>query len=315
MRRSNYEIFDTFPAFERFWRSSRSLSIEEQVDRWRRDYLRPWPDLWRMQVANYERASLDWREVARTRVFPAFPRRVPIMREIRSRLLGAIPIAVRRVRDRWGVDFPVTFVIHVGIGCGAGWATDFRGTPSVLFGVENAAEVGWNDPVTTVALVEHELAHLVHAHWRRRAGLGGSERHRGTWWQLYEEGFATRCEIELGDIGVHHSRGASEDWLGWCTDHRSSLATLFLKRWATEDASRRFFGSWNDVQGHIETGYFLGSEVIRDWERRFSLHEIACWSPEQIRRRARASLRRMAASRPRPSMAAGPKRRSGERRR
>ena len=53
----------------------------------------------------------------------------------------------------FGIDFPITFVIHVGIGCGAGWATRFRGRPAVLFGLENATEVGWRDATTLTALV------------------------------------------------------------------------------------------------------------------------------------------------------------------
>lgn len=291
-----YEVLDTFPAFERFWRSSRSLPPPERVDRWKREYLRPWPELWRIQAADYRKNRVDWRTVARRHVFPSIDQRLPAMRKARSCILRALPIATRRLGTRLGAEFPVTFVIHVGIGCGAGWATTFRKVPAVLFGLENTAELQWTDSVTTVALVEHELAHLAHDYWRGKARVSALDRHRGPWWRLYEEGFATRCEIRLGSIGSHHSTSRAEDWLSWCRENRSRLASLFLKSADSSNSDRRFFGSWYPLDGHIETGYFLGAEVIRDWESRFSLREIACMSTDQVRRRARASLHRMVAT-------------------
>ena len=292
-----YEVIDTFPAFRRFWRDARRLPIDQQLEAWGRDYLGPWPELRRKQIANYADDRVDWKAVARRRIFPALDRRLPRMRKVRDALRRAIPVAVRRCQARWGLDFPVLFVIHVGIGCGAGWATTYRRTPAVLFGVENAAELAWTDPATVVALVEHELAHLLHARWRRRAGLGGLEDHRGPWWQLYEEGWATRCELLLGSSGLHHAKGRTSDWLGWCRANRARLASRFLRAVSARATTRRFFGSWYSIDGYIETGYFLGSEVTREWEARSSLHQIALWTPDQVRRRARASLRRMASGR------------------
>lgn len=294
---SRYEIIDTFPTFERYWSRARHLPAAQQIESWGSDYLRPWLELRRKQIASCGRDGVDWRRIARTRIFPALDDRLPRMQEVRSNLLRAIPVAVRRCRDKLGLDFSVTFVIHVGIGCGAGWATTYRRRPAVLFGVENAAEVGWTDRSTVVALVEHEIAHLIHDHWRRQARVGGLEGHRGAWWQLYEEGFATRCEFLLGETGAHHSTNRTKDWLEWCHKNRPRLASLFLKTAASRRGPRRFFGSWYDIDGYIETGYFLGSEVIRLAESRASLREIACWSPDQVRSCVRASLRRMATER------------------
>lgn len=291
---SRYEVLDTFPAFERFWPRGQLLREDQRIESWRRDYLRPWPELARKQITNYEREGIDWRKVARTRIFPTLEDRLPQMRKVRCALRRAIPVAVGRCRDKLGLDFPVTFVIHVGIGCGAGWATTFRGRPAVLFGVENAAETGWTDRQTVVALVEHELAHLIHDRWRRRARVGRLEGHRGPWWQLYEEGFATHCEFLLGGTGAHHSTTETRDWLEWCRRNRSRLASLFLRAVRSRRSTGRFFGSWYDIDGYIESGYFLGAEAVRWWESRFSLHQIACWNPRQVSRRLEASVRKMA---------------------
>lgn len=294
---ASYRVLDTFPAFDRFWRRGRSLRVDQAIESWWQDYLRPWPELFRKQVADYRHQGIDWRQIARGRVFPTLDERLPRMRAMRTSIRRAIPVAVRRSQERLGLDFPLTFVIHVGIGCGAGWATTFDGRPAVLLGLENAAEVSWTDPTTAAALVAHEVAHLLHDRWRQEARLRGIEGHRGPWWQLYEEGFATYCELELGSIGHHHSAGPARDWLDWCRENRRRLASSFLRRVSSRRSVHPFFGSWNRVDGHINTGYYLGSEMIRDGRVRYSLREIACWTPDEVRRRGRASLRRMAAAR------------------
>ena len=287
---SRYAVLDTFPAFERYWARVRTFPIDRQIDSWRGEYLRPWPELAREPIASYAREGVSWRTVARTRIFPALEERLSEMRKVRSALRRSFPVAVRRYRAKWGLDFPVTFVLHVGIGSGAGQASSFRGRPAVIFGLENAAELGWSDPPTTLALVEHELAHLLHDHWRRQARVGAIDRPHGPWWHLYEEGFATRCEFLLGGTGSHHSTRETRDWLPWCRKHRSRLASLYLRAARSRASTRRFFGSWYDVDGYIETGYFLGAEAIRRWEKRFPLKQIACWDPRVAGRRVRASV-------------------------
>lgn len=294
---AGYEILDLYPAFRSFWARARRWPVSQQIEAFGQDYLGPWPELLRKQTSSYREEGVDWKKVARRRIFPWFDRRIPEMARARNALLRSIPLAVQRCREELGLRFPVTFVIHVGLGCGAGWATTFEERPAVLLGLENAAELGWTDRVTTAALVEHEIAHLLHDTWRRKAGRGGLTGHRGPWWQLYEEGFATYCELRLGPPGKHHSGVRTRDWLSWCRRNRPRLAALFLRGSSSPESVRRFFGSWNNVEGYIETGYFLGSEVIREWVARSSLQDIATWIPSRIRRRAQSSLRRMASSR------------------
>jgi hypothetical protein len=259
-------------------------------------YLRPWPELFRKQVRNYADEKVDWKDVAGTRVFPFLSDRFAALETIHRRLFHAIPTATRRARDHLGLDVPVTFVIHVGIGCGAGWATTFGGRPAVLLGLENAAELGWTGTETLTALIGHELGHLVHERRRRRARKGGLAKGDGPYWRLYEEGFATRCEFLLGTIGSHHSQARGDDWLATCRNNRARLASLFLRDVGARRSTARFFGSWYRVLGEVETGYYLGSELIRDWESDATLEEIALWSPDHVRRAARRTLRKILAA-------------------
>jgi hypothetical protein len=289
-------VVDTFPAFQRFWHDARHLALDEQIAAWGSRYLRPWPELFRKQVKNYADERVDWREVAGTRVFPFLSERFAAMETVRRRLRRALPVVTRRARDRLGLDVPVTFVIHVGIGCGAGWATTFAGRPAVLLGIENAAELGWTGSETLRALIGHELGHLLHEQWRRRARKGSLETGEGPYWRLYEEGFATGCEFLLGTIGSHRDQPRGADWLATCRRNRERLAALFLHDVAARRSTTRFFGSWYRVFGQVETGYYLGCELIREWEAKSPIEEIALWSPDRVQLQARRTLLRMAAS-------------------
>jgi hypothetical protein len=53
----------------------------------------------------------------------------------------------------------------------------------------------------------------------------------GPWWDLYEEGFAQRCEELISDTVVFHQATGikGSDWLNWCQSHKGLLAAEFLK--------------------------------------------------------------------------------------
>jgi hypothetical protein len=103
----------------------------------------------------------------------------------------------RKASTLFEVPLEPRFVIHVGIGVGAGWGTRFGGHRAVLFGLENAAEMGWTSRQLVEALIVHELGHLAHQEWRARAKLAEHPGRVGPYWRLYDEGFATRFELEV----------------------------------------------------------------------------------------------------------------------
>jgi hypothetical protein len=288
------KLLDTFPAFERYWASVKDCPISTQIARWESDYMAPWPELLQKQKDNYRRAGVSWRRIARTRIFPKIPGRLVRLRRLHANLLRELPIAWKRARDALQAGFGAQFVIYVGIGCGAGWATRFGGSPVVLFGLENAAELTDGKKGEWPGCVSHEVAHLVHDEWRRRAGLPGIEDSQGPYWRLYEEGFATECERVIEDPRRFRLRTGRADWLPWCTGHRAELAQKFLRDVRARRPVRRFFGSWYNIQGHTECGYYLGAEVIRQLKETLSLHRIACLTAPQARRISRAVLRSFA---------------------
>jgi hypothetical protein len=288
------QVLDTFPAFEEYWRSVRFRPVEVQVDRWEHEYMSRWPELLEKQVRSYSDEGLDWKQIARTRVFPHLPERLPRLRMLHRNLLRALPASWSRAEQALKLDFPVRFVIYVGIGVGAGWATRYRGQRACLFGLENAAEIAAGKYGGTAGAVSHEVAHLAHDEWRRRRGLRGIEQPGGSFWRLYEEGFATECERRIEDPRRFRLRTGRPDWVPWCAANRAWLAARFLRDVKAGRSLRPFFGSWYNIRGRIECGYFLGAEVVREWARSASLQEVATLPETVVRRKVRSTLRRMA---------------------
>ena len=83
-----------------------------------------------------------------------------------------------------------------------------------------------------------------------------------------------------------------EDWLKWCQENTGWLAREFLRAVDEEESVRPFFGSWYDIRGKSQTGYFLGHELIARLEGRLSLQEIALL--EDYADRLRGELEHMA---------------------
>ena len=268
------QVVDTFPAFLTFWAGVQGQSLDAQIESWAADYLSPWPELLAAQVEDYASQGLDWRIIAREKVFPYLTERLPAMRQAHRNLLELCGPVYTRAQDALAFESEAVFVIHVGIGCGAGWARTYGDLPAVWFGLENIAECGWSDADAIAGLAAHEIGHLAHHHWRAQYGkpLGS-----GPWWQLYEEGFAQHCESLIRGTDAWHQMSGHQagEWLDWCRRHRGWLAVEYLR---TVDGGRPvspFFGSWLNIRGKIQTGYYLGAEAIRALSNQLSLKEAA----------------------------------------
>jgi len=258
------KMIDTFPAFLEYWQSAEAESIEAQTNRWEAEYMAPHPELCDKQLQDYADQQVDWRDIAREKIFPFINARLETMRRAHDNILSEFSLTLNQAHEKLGFDEDVCCVVYVGIGCGAGWATRYEDKPAVLFGLENIAECGWDNANAIRGLTAHELGHLIHAVWRKSAGKTNGD---GAWWQLYEEGFAQRCEhLILGVETWHESGGVNDDWSAWCKDNIAYLASEFLSYVSEDKDIRPFFGSWYSIQGHSQCGYFLGHEVIKRME-------------------------------------------------
>jgi hypothetical protein len=272
-------VVDTYPDFLAYWADSSCKNVDEQVTLWQTSYLKKYPELFRKQVENYEEMNLNWRDIAKD-IMQLVPGRLQLMREARDNILEVCEPTYLRATERLGLDFEVTFVIYVGIGCGAGWATTYNGQPSVLLGLENIAEEKWHAKNRLQGLLCHEMGHLAHMKWRQE-WKPFEKAEENPLFRLYSEGFAQRCEhVILGKETWHLAPG--KEWLHWCEQHKGWLASEFLGRLEKHASVKDFFGSWFSIQGRKQTGYFLGHAFIRDLEKTRDLREIALLDPKEV---------------------------------
>lgn len=275
-------VIDTFTEFLTFWREARHKPVDAQIESWASEYMAQWPELLQKQREDYSNQGEDWRQIARKKVFPFLDQRLPAMQAAQENLLERCALLYSKAQEALRFESDISFVIYVGIGCGAGWVTTFNDTPAILFGVENIAESGWSHPPAISGLIAHEIGHVAHFYWREEQAMPKGS---GPWWQIYEEGFAQRCEHLILGQDTWHMNSEGGDWLDWCQDHRSWLAAEFLRVVGEGESVRPFFGSWFDLRGRKQCGYFLGHELIKQLETRMSMREIALLDDEEARLR------------------------------
>lgn len=248
--------------------------MDAQIDAWASEYMVYWPALLKKQIHQYQSEGIDWKKVARERVFPYLEERLPDMRLARKRLLEESTTIIRKAQIRFNFNQPLYVIVYVGIGLGAGWATTYLKTPALLFGLENIAEEGWTDRSEIRGLIAHELGHLFHSFWREGVG---KRFHSGPLWDLYTEGFADRFESLVNENRKTHISMASDvrEQSAWFQENNRWLAKEFLRRLEKGGDMRPLFGSWYQLRGHSQTGYYIGSEFINKLESVYSLEEIA----------------------------------------
>ncbi len=69
--------------------------------------------------------------------------------------------------------------------------------------------------------------------------------------------------------------GQDGRWQAWCQANLGWLAAEFLCRMDSGADLRPFFGSWYNLQGYKQIGYFLGHELIKMMCTQSDLREIA----------------------------------------
>jgi len=281
MKREQCKILDTYQDFLTYWRRARFKNVNEQINLWQTFHMKKYPELLNKQVQSYKEENMNWQEIAK-KIFPLLPGRFRLMRRARDNLLKIYKSVYTKSLESLKLDFGILFVIYVGIGCGAGWATNYSGQPAVLLGLENIAEQKWHTKNKLRGLISHEIGHLAHMKWRNEweTFVKASQ---DPLFRLYSEGFAQKCEhVILGRETWHLAQ--DKEWLNWCEQHKSWLAKKFLKRLEKQASLNDFFGSWFSIQGKTQTGYFLGYTFIRGLEKTHSLREVAFFSFEKVRK-------------------------------
>lgn len=243
-----------------------------------------WPELLDKQLNDYASQQMDWRQIASEKIFPFIYARLAIMQDAHQNILSNYALICHRAHLKISFETDPIGVIYVGLGCGAGWVTTYQDKPAILLGLENIAECGWNDTNSITGLIAHELGHVIHNSWRKQADVTDSE---GAWWQLFTEGFAQRCEhLILEQETWHEMVSANNDWVSWCYSNQAYLASEFLRCVFEGKDIKPFFGSWYNIDGYSQCGYFLGHQAIKEIEASdMSIREIGILEDPESRLR------------------------------
>lgn len=283
-----YTLIDTYPFLR--GKLSGDRSIDELISIWEK-YMSRFPDLFKLQVESYGESGADWREIAKEVVFTKLTDNLLFIEEAWLNLREAIPRAYAKFTGYWGTSLEVIFVVYVGIGCGAGWATEYQGRYAVLLGLESIAELRWHEMDDLEGLISHELAHIAHMLARGLRPKEFEKLEEDPLFLLYSEGFAMRCEHIV--LGCEKWRVATDEkWLEQCKKQVSKLSSEYLRRVKAHEPVNEFFGHWLQVRGLSQTGYFLGHELVKSLEAGMDLKDAAKLPVEKVRKLSLCFLQR-----------------------
>lgn len=282
-----YSIVDAFSHMAQLWPQIEGEPLSVQLQAWEHLHRETYPELLQKQLQEYKE---EWKDLALTRIFPHFPNDMEAMKEAHGALLQIIPQQVQRVGEAFTFSLDIVFVLYLGLGLGAGWVTTYAGKKACLLGLENIAQLGWQDRDTLEGLLAHELGHIVH--WEMR-GAPLPELESCPFHYLYLEGFAQRLEHYLANKETWHEARGQPGWLAWCRNHSSRLAREFLAIPHNKEAIRPYFGSWYTVEGYKQVGYYLGCVVMKELEKQYSLQTLASLSGNEIQEYIQEGLQRV----------------------
>jgi hypothetical protein len=259
-------------------RANLTLSLSEQIAAWQAYYDLFAPDLPPRLYAHYREVEGGWYAIAESHIFPKLPRLLAPIETALTNLHTIIPAVNARTSLVLPLARPPVVVGYVGLGNGAGWATVWRGQPAILVGLENVANLGWESTGALEGLLAHESGHLFMMQIRGDIEAMAEDPYLA----LYSEGFAQHCEhLIMGRESWHCS--SQNGWLQWCMAHERDLARMYLDALNNREEWRKFFGSWFDVEGWRQTGYFLGCRFVCEQSRDHGLVDLAAWTEDRIR--------------------------------
>ncbi len=261
----NLMMLDTFSDFIKHWDGTHESWLK---------YIQGYPELFEKIKQDYERYKMNWQEHLNL----LNKRNVEELKLAHENLLHSLPEVEKIVAGIFGIkNEDYNIVIYVGLENGAGWVTEFRKKPSILFGLEAIAELKWYNELN--GLISHEFGHLIH--WLlRKEDIEKLEEEEEMIW-LYTEGFAQRIEDLITGRPWHFE---NKGWFKWCVENEKLLKKEFLRRIREKEALNPFFGSWYQLFGKSFLGYYLGYRFILSLEEKLSLAEIAKLEKERIKK-------------------------------
>ncbi len=194
------------------------------------------------------------------------------LQKMHDSFVNALDGLEERIREQLHTELDADIVLYLGLCNGAGWAETIGGKPVVLLGIEKIIELDWTGYADMVGLIYHELGHLWHFSVRTAETFVETQAEQGIW-QLYTEGIAMTAEQLLcRDAGFYHQN--RDGWLDWCRANRLRLFREYARRIDAGESVQDFFGDWCSYEGHSDTGYYLGAELVREAMKIYCMDKV-----------------------------------------
>lgn len=167
----------------------------------------------------------------------------------------------RRIIETFDTELEVDIILYFGLCNGAGWVTELDNKIVILLGVEKIIELGWCDTKSLIALIYHELGHVLHETFGTLFFDAKTTAEKSLW-QLYQEGVAMYYEQALLSDFTHYHQNKN-GWLSWCCENKTGLFHEYKRRVDSGESTQDFFGDWCSYKGDSDVGYYLGCELVK----------------------------------------------------
>ena len=312
----NFQIEDYsdmfFTRFESFINTTSNINPEDIMNFWLNNYIKDTDtELYKIQKKSYEKHNMTFKDYPLENVFPHFIIDLEKMKKAAYNLKLVLDRAKKDIDNIIETEEDIFIVIYVGAGTGAGHVTKYKNKPAILFGLENIANLNWYKIDTLTGMIFHELGHIIHMIEREKYISStikeniqsGKQNHENVlkkyedliWFRLYEEGTAQRFEHLLQGKETWHMDEMTEEgdsqWRAWINSNYSYICNTFYNRIKNENNKLSdLFGSDREnsdcnFHGKIQVGYYIGAQMIKEWQKSLSLKEIMRLPKEEIKER------------------------------
>ncbi|MFP4478071.1 MAG: hypothetical protein ACLFPM_01400 [Candidatus Izemoplasmatales bacterium] len=234
------------------------------------DFMEKFTDIKQMCLDDYLLNKYDPKDIAVEKVFTYSKIAFEKMKEVSKTIEKiCVELANKKIEMIDVSLLEINIIIYHGLGNAAGWATKYKGMPTIMLGVEKIVELAWDDQESLRNLIYHEYAHLLHE-YVRETDLEPYDDHYRKWInRIYIEGFATYLESILSGTRRRN------DWFKACKEKESQLKEELLHRLNHQLSCQDFFGDWYQVFGLSDTGYYLGHQYIKTLMDLYDIEYIA----------------------------------------
>jgi len=260
-------VHDLVPEFLAFWDRARDLPPDEQARAWHR--------LFEAHPAIGNDLTRQDRPFDPARALGLYP-------GLHDRIVANAPHVRRWIEDAYApvaAAFEADRIeVHgygiVGLVTSNGWSAPIAGAEALFLAVERIP-----DEKAARLLGTHEMAHAIHGH------LAGTDLETLGYF-LFAEGFVTRLTMELMPEypeSEHLWFGPEPDgWTDDCERVMGAVSAEIAGLLDSEDDAvhRRYLMRTEDTSVPSRIGYLIGLRAVRRLRRRYSLAEMARWSPD-----------------------------------